>query len=83
MNYRLDAPVLLETRPPLGPAQIVPPGGAFETFRIFELIHDTTERERRGMAVRRMYRTLAPWTTENPILDVYKRQGSRRPISIR
>ena len=68
VNYRLDAPVLLETRPPLGPAQIVPPGGAFETFRIFELIHDTTERERRGMAVRRMYRTLAPWTTENPIL---------------
>ena len=68
VNYRLDAPVLLETRPPLGPAQVVPPGGAFETFRIFELIHDTTERERRGMAVRRMYRTLAPWTTENPIL---------------
>jgi hypothetical protein len=68
VNYRLDAPVLLETRPPLGPAQIVPPGGAFDTFRIFELIHDTTERERRGMSVRRMYRTLAPWTTENPIL---------------
>ena len=68
VNYRLEAPLLLETRPALGPAQVVPPGGDFETFRIFELIHDSTERERRGLAVRRMYRTLAPWTTENPIL---------------
>jgi hypothetical protein len=68
VNYRLEAPVLLETKPALGPAQVVQPGGTFETFRIFELIHDNTERERRGLAVRRMYRTLAPWTTENPIL---------------
>ena len=68
VNYRLQAPLLLETKPALGPAQVVQPGGAFETFRIFELIHDNTERERRGLAVRRMYRTLAPWTTENPIL---------------
>jgi hypothetical protein len=68
VNYRLEARLLLETRPPVGPAQVVQPGGAFETFRIFELIHDSTERERRGLAVRRMYRTLAPWITENPIL---------------
>jgi hypothetical protein len=68
VNYRLDAPLLLETKPALGPAQVVQPGGTFVTFRIFELIHDSTERERRGLAVRRMYRTLAPWITENPIL---------------
>ncbi len=68
VNYRLEARLLLETKPPLGPAQVVQPGAAFETFRIFELIHDTTERERRGLALRRMYRTLAPWITENPIL---------------
>ena len=68
VNYLLDARLLLETKPALGPAQVVQPGGTFETFRIFELIHDNTERERRGLAVRRMYRTLAPWITENPIL---------------
>lgn len=68
VNYRLEAPLLLETRPTIGPAQVVQPGGVFETFRIFELIHDNTERERRGLAERRMYRTLAPWVTENPIL---------------
>jgi hypothetical protein len=68
VNYRLDAPLLLETRPPLGPAAVIQPGGNFVSFRVFELIHDTTERERRGLATRRMYRTLAPWVTENPIL---------------
>ena len=67
VNYRRDAPVMLEVRPPIGPAAIIPPGGSFETFRVFELVHDTTDRERRGLATRRMYRTLAPWATENPI----------------
>ncbi|MCL5744128.1 MAG: alpha-galactosidase, partial [Acidobacteria bacterium] len=78
--WRLDAPLLLRTRPPVGPDALIPPGGAFETFRIFELIHDSTERERRGLALRRMYRTLAPWVTENPIL-MHVRQAD--PASVR
>ena len=61
-------PVMLESRPPIGPDVTVEPGEAFETFRTFELVHDSTERERRGLAMRRMYRTIAPWVTENPIL---------------
>ena len=80
VNYRLDAPVMLETRPPIGPDIIMEPGESFETFRIFELIHDTTERERRGLAARRMYRTLAPWVTENPILMHVRRAD---PASVR
>jgi hypothetical protein len=32
------------------------------------LVYDTTERERRGLALRRMMRTVAPWVTENPIM---------------
>jgi hypothetical protein len=32
------------------------------------LLHDSTERERRGLALRRFYRTLAPWSQENPVL---------------
>ncbi len=47
---------------------MIAPGGSFESFRTFELLHDSTERERRGLALRRMYRTLAPWSPENPIL---------------
>jgi hypothetical protein len=68
VNYRLKTPVLLECRPPLGPAATIQTGQHFESFRIFELLHDNSDRERRGLALRRMYRTLAPWVTENPIL---------------
>ena len=54
--------------PPIGPQAVIGPGESFESFVVFELLHDTTERERRGLAVRRAYRVLAPWTQENPIL---------------
>ncbi len=68
VNYRLQTPVLLRCYPPLGPDSAIASGTQFETFRIFELVHDSTDRERRGLAQRRMYRVLAPWTQENPIL---------------
>lgn len=68
VNYLLKTPVLLRCYPPLGPAVDVPSGHSFETFRVFELVHDSTDRERRGLAQRRMYRALAPWSQENPIL---------------
>ncbi|MCQ6561346.1 hypothetical protein [Paenibacillus mendelii] len=67
INYDRLTPVLLESRPPLGPDQWLEPGETFETFRTFILVHDSTDRERKGLAQRRMYRTLAPWVTENPI----------------
>jgi len=35
--------------------------------RSFELLMDSYDRERRGLAIRRMYSTIAPWTTSNPI----------------
>ncbi len=68
VNYARNTPCLLECRPPLGPDQIIAPGGSFESFRAFELAQDSTDRERKGLAQRRMYRTLAPWITENPVL---------------
>jgi hypothetical protein len=68
VNYECHTPCLLESRPPIGPNQVIEPGARFETFRTFELVFDSTERERRGLALRRMYRTIAPWVTENPTL---------------
>jgi hypothetical protein len=68
VNYRRLAPVLLECRPPLGPDATIEPGEEFESLRAFVLAHDSSDRERRGLAIRRMYRTIAPWATENPIL---------------
>jgi hypothetical protein len=68
VNYRLATPALLECRPPIGPGARLAPGAAFESFRIFELALDSTDRERNGLAQRRMYRVIAPWSQENPIL---------------
>ena len=68
INYLRKTPLMLESRPPIGPDVIIAPGKTFESFRTFELIYDSTERERKGLAIRRMYRTIAPWATENPII---------------
>jgi hypothetical protein len=68
VNYERATKCLLECRPPIGPDSAIKPGEPFETFRVFELIHDSADRERRGLALRRMYRALAPWVTENPIM---------------
>ncbi|MGD8500810.1 MAG: hypothetical protein PVJ86_09195 [Phycisphaerales bacterium] len=68
VNYKRQTPAMLEVRPPAGPDLVIERGGKFESFRTFELIYDSTERERNGLALRRMYRTIAPWTTENPII---------------
>jgi hypothetical protein len=68
VHYERKTPCLLQCAPPLGPAVRLEPGQNFESFRVFELAHDSTDRERRGIALRRAYRALAPWTQENPIL---------------
>ena len=80
VDYSCQTPCLLESRPPIGPDAAIEPGKTFESFRTFELIHDSTERERKGLALRRMYRTIAPWITENPIL-MHVRQAD--PASVR
>jgi len=68
VNYRRQQPCMLVVEPTYGPAQDVAPGKTFESFRAFELAYDSTDRERRGLALRRMYRTIAPWVTENPLM---------------
>ncbi|MHC4206309.1 MAG: alpha-galactosidase, partial [Planctomycetota bacterium] len=68
VNYKRKTPVMLEVRPPIGPDLMIEQGETFESFRTYELIYDSTERERKGLSQRRMYRTIAPWSTENPII---------------
>lgn len=68
VNYPLEQPCLLEVGPDRGPAQVIPPGESFESFRVFELAMDSDDRERRGLSQRKMYRILAPWITENPLM---------------
>ena len=68
VNWERQQPCLLRVEPTFGPNQSIPAGRAFTSFRVFELVHDSEDRERRGLALRRMYRRLAPWVTENPLM---------------
>lgn len=68
VNYERRTPCLLEVGPDLGPGQEIGPGQVFESFRGWVIAQDSTDRERCGLTVRRFYRTLAPWTTENPLM---------------
>jgi hypothetical protein len=80
INWTLSTPCLLESRPPVGPDQIIPAGATFSSFTTWELLFDSSDRERRGLALRRMYRTVAPWVTENP---VFMHLRSSDPAEIR
>ncbi len=68
VNYQKQTPCLLKVSPETGPDQVVSPGDTFLTCRTFVLLHDSDDRERKGLAIRRMYRKIAPWTTENPLM---------------
>lgn len=68
VHYERQTPCLLECVPAIGPEEQLPPQQSFESFRVFELVQDSTDRERRGLATRRAYCALAPWAQENPIL---------------
>jgi len=79
-TQRWKTPSLMESRPPIGPDAVIAPGGTFETFRTFDLIYDSTDRERKGLTLRRMYRTVAPWVAENPI---YMNVLPADPVTVR
>lgn len=67
VNYNYETPCLLEIYPEKGIGITLRPGDAFRSIRSYELLLDSYDRERNGLAVRKMYRTIAPWTTQNPI----------------
>lgn len=56
---------LMVSRIPVGPSQLVPPGQAFQSHITFELLQDSSDRERRSLGVRRMYRALCPQVNES------------------
>jgi hypothetical protein len=68
VHYERKMPCLLEVYPKYGPEQELTPGTTFSSYRVWELLHDSWNRERKGLEHRRMMRAIAPWVTENPIL---------------
>lgn len=67
VNYNYTTPAILEVYPKVGVGIRLQPGDNFNSIRSWELLMDSYDRERRGLAIRKMYRTIAPWTTANPI----------------
>ena len=67
VNYNYETPCLLEIYPEKAPGIELQPGELFKSVRTHELLMDSYDRQRRGLMIRKMYRTVAPWTTQNPI----------------
>jgi hypothetical protein len=67
VNYFYQTPALLEVYPEKVSGIELGPGKLFKSVRTHELLMDSYDRERRGLAIRKMYSTVAPWTTQNPI----------------
>ncbi len=67
VNYNYQTPCLLEVYPEKAPGIELQPGELFKSVRTHELLMDSYDRQRRGLMIKKMYSTIAPWTTENPI----------------
>lgn len=67
VNYNYQTPCVLEIYPEFAPGVVLPVGEQLGSVRSYELLMDSYDRERRGLAIRKMYRAIAPWTQANPI----------------
>lgn len=68
VNYLRQSPCLLTVSPTQGPAQNIAAKSTFKSYHTFELVHDSDDQQRKELAIRKMYRVIAPWVTENPIM---------------
>ena len=67
VNYNYQTPCVLEVYPEKVKAVSLAAGERMNSVRTYELLMDSYDRERRGLMIQRMYTTVAPWTTQNPI----------------
>jgi len=67
VSYYLKTPCILKVYPEKGVGIDLGPIQSVHSIRSFELLLDGYDRERNGLARKKMYRTIAPWSTANPI----------------
>lgn len=67
VNYNYQTPCLLEIYPEKAPGIDLKPSETFHSVRTHELLMDSYDRQRRGLMIKKMYKTVAPWTLQNPI----------------
>ncbi|MDC3307553.1 hypothetical protein OAV47_01850, partial [bacterium] len=68
VNYLKGTPCLLDVGPENQVLRDVRPGETFESFRAFIGAYDSEDVTRRALTDGRIYRTIAPWVTENPLM---------------
>jgi hypothetical protein len=68
VSYLRASRCLLRVGLNVGPEQTVEARSHFESFRAYVMPLDSTDRERCGLAQRKLYRTIAPWIQENPLM---------------
>lgn len=67
VNYNYQTPCVVEVYPSFGIGIDLQNNEIFKSIRSYELLLDSYDRERNGLARRRMYAKLFPYTTQNPI----------------
>ena len=67
VNYNYQTPCLLQIYPEKVTSIVLSPSQSIQSVRTHELLMDSYDRERRGLMIQKMYATVAPWTTQNPI----------------
>jgi hypothetical protein len=67
VNYNYQTPSTLEIYAEKGIGIDLQPKEDFRSIRSYELVLDSYDRERNGLARRKMYRALTPWAMQNPI----------------
>ena len=68
ISWIQDIPNTMRIYPDNGYHLNVSAGDSFESIRTFIIPYDSYDKERNGLAQRKMYRTIAPWITENPMM---------------
>ncbi len=67
-NYGNKALCRLKIAPPLGPGRVLAPGAVLTSFRSWIMPLTEGDADRRTLALGRFYRTVAPWSLENPLM---------------
>ena len=66
-SYRLTTPCILDASVDMGPDVEITREKPYASFKVYEMPMDSYDRERTGLFKRRLQRTIAPWSSENPI----------------
>ena len=71
----------MQAKYPVGPAKTLAPGEKWRAFKVWELLQDSMDAQRKGLARAQLYRHLMPWVLENPVY-MHVRQSDSKSIRL-